>query len=134
MFNSPSSEERSESLEWCKCDDDAIDILLANFMCCRAAAASLLKGLGEHRSHKYSSGRLFLLSKTQSTCCQTLNNHLKHWLIIKINVTKCMIYKTNTHKHLSQLIINPSSCSISLKLKENNALNTHIHRYILLNT
>lgn len=68
----PSSEERSESLEFCKCEAEAIDILLANFMCCKAAAASLLNGLGEQRSHKYSSGRLFLLSKTQSTCCQTL--------------------------------------------------------------
>jgi len=68
----PSSEERSESLECCIFDVDAIDIRLANFMCCKAAAASLLKGLGEQRSHKYSSGRLFLLSNTQSTCCQTL--------------------------------------------------------------
>lgn len=69
----PNSEERSESLEFCKCEADATDvILLANFICCSAAAASLLKGLGEQRSHKYSSGRLFLLSNTQSTCCQTL--------------------------------------------------------------
>lgn len=67
----PISEERSESLE-CRTCDDAIANLLANFMCCRAAAASLLKGLGEQRSHKYSSGRLLLLSNTQSTCCQTL--------------------------------------------------------------
>jgi len=72
----PSSEERSESLECRKCDAEAIAILLANFICCRAAAASLLKGLGEQRSHKYSSGRLFLLSNTQSTCCQTLYNHI----------------------------------------------------------
>lgn len=68
----PSSVEISESLECVKCEADAIDIRLANFMCCNAAAASLLKGLGEQRSHKYSSGRLFLLSNTQSTCCQTL--------------------------------------------------------------
>lgn len=68
----PISEERSESLECRICDDDAIANLLANFMCCRAAAASLLNGLGEQRSHKYSSGRLLLLSNTQSTCCQTL--------------------------------------------------------------
>lgn len=68
----PSSVEISESLECDKFEADAIDIRLANFMCCNAAAASLLKGLRQQRSHKYSSGRLFLLSNTQSTCCQTL--------------------------------------------------------------